>query len=113
MLTFKPEVSTNSPLAKLLLMAERSYAKYGYDCVVSSLNDGKHMPNSAHYANRAADLRSRHLKRADIPLIIEDMQMRLGPLYHIMFEPELKDEAGRITRYEHIHAQFGEKRADP
>ena len=112
-LTFKPEVVTEQPLSKILLVAERVYDKHGYDCVITSLNDSRHMIGSAHYRDRAADLRTRHLRRADIPVMLDEMQHALGPLYHILYEGEVKDANGRVTRGEHIHAQFGQKAAQP
>lgn len=109
MLDFKDEVQSQQPLVRILLAAHRVYKQYGYDCVVTSLNDSKHMDGSGHGEDRAADLRSWHLKREDIPLIVDKLRTLLGIHYFVQYEPQLEavDEQGKkvVKRYEHIHAQ--------
>ena len=104
-LTFKPDCASRIPLVHILLTAERVYAQLGYDCVVTSLNDSKHMQGSGHYDDRCADLRSWHLTPEHKPLIVKALQEKLGAGYFVQFEPELKNIEGKVTRAEHIHAQ--------
>ena len=106
MLDFKDEVQSQQPLVRILLAACRVYKQYGYECVVTSLNDSKHSSaDSGHFSDRAADLRSRDLKREDIGPMVERLRVMLGIDYFVQYEPQLTREDGTVKRYEHIHAQ--------
>lgn len=82
-----------------LQVAEGVFSDYGYDCIVTSLKDGKHGPNSLHYVGAAVDLRSKHLKLSDVNRVFSALKERL-PLgfdcvnelspahFHIEYQPK-------------------------
>ena len=117
MLDFKDDVQSQQPLVRILLAAHRVWKQHGYEvCTVTSLNDSQHSTaDSGHYQDRAADLRSRDLKREDIGPIVEALRTMLGIHYFVQFEPQIEgtDEAGKkvVKRYEHIHAQRNKESA--
>ena len=113
MLDFKDDVQSQQPLVRILLAAHRVWKQHGYaTCTVTSLNDSHHSSaDSGHYQDRAADLRSRDLKREDIGPIVSDLRTVLGIHYFVQYEPELKRDDGSVARYEHIHAQKNKESA--
>ena len=76
--------------------------EYGYDFVITSLNDGKHLPHSRHYIGYAGDVRSRHIKEADIGAIMAAIKKAL-PRYDVILEK-------RGLSGEHIHMEFDPRR---
>lgn len=95
-----------SPQILLALMAaERVFEKYGYDCIVTSVNDGKHSINSKHYVGYAVDLRSKHIKTLKEKLdIFSELKINLtAPSnYDILFEYEGLPN-------EHYHIEYDPK----
>ena len=74
------------------------YAKHGYDCVVTSGNDGKHSLTSLHYSNNAVDLRTNELKHGYPELIKKEIKYRLGIDFDVVLEPN------------HIHLELQPRR---
>ncbi len=73
------------------------YLEFGYNCVVTSLCDGKHSKNSKHYEGNAVDFRTRHLTDDDVMPIREALVARLGPDYDVILEAT------------HIHVEYDPK----
>ena len=80
-----------------MAIAEKVFKDFGYDCIVTSLCDGKHSRNSKHYEGNAMDLRTRHLKDGEAERITELLANRLGVKYDVILEGN------------HIHAEFDPK----
>ncbi len=64
------------------------FKSFGYDCIVTSTTDGKHMVGSKHYIGYAGDLRRRHVKDGDIELIDEKLKTELGNDYDVVLESD-------------------------
>lgn len=77
--------------------AARVYADFGYDCIVTSLCDGKHSKNSKHYEGNAVDLRIRHLLDGEPQQIRDVIANRLGVEYDVILENT------------HIHVEYDPK----
>jgi hypothetical protein len=73
-------------------------AKHGYQSIVTSLNDGKHMEGSLHYKNRAVDLRFKHIPAEKRDELSDEINALLNPLgfdwvveadhWHCEFDPK-------------------------
>jgi len=100
-LSFKPGVKiagVRSEIAIAINVAASVYFAYGYDCIVTSVVDGKHSRGSLHYSGGAMDLRTRHLPNlATVKSISHDI--REG----------LTDEFDIILEKDHIHIEFQPK----
>jgi hypothetical protein len=70
---------------------------YGYECVVTSVVDGKHSHGSLHYAGYAMDLRTRHLTPTDQSLIVSALKKALTDEFDIVLEEN------------HIHIEYQPK----
>jgi len=93
------------------------YAKYGYDCEITSLYDDApgRLARSLHRRDeqcRAADFKTKHVHRQDL----EPMRMEIrravgqyGQFYDFIYEPEERDDQGRVVREEHYHAEYDPK----
>ena len=94
----------SSELQLALQVANEVYFKHGYDCIVTSMNDGRHSRGSRHYIGHAVDLRTHHLDPDDRPKIATAIAERLRPIedFDVMHE-----SIG--TSNEHIHIQFKPK----
>lgn len=72
MIRLKKGVRINGLKPELLLgimIVKSVFDKYGFDCVLTSVVDGKHSRGSFHYSGNGADFRTRHLsldEQADI-----------------------------------------------
>ncbi len=102
MLAFKKGVKSNLPVVTMLQVATEIYDTFGFDCVVTSLADGKHKPTSFHYKDLAVDLRTRHVdSRATLEQIIQSISNVLGPDYDVVLEGD------------HLHVEFDPDVANP
>ena len=59
---------------------------HGYDCIITSISEGKHSKNSRHYIGYAFDLRRRHLPYGLAETIEDDLQAELGEEYKVILE---------------------------
>ncbi len=82
-----------------LSVANDVYSKFGYELVVTSLNDSKHSRTSLHYVGQAADLRTRHMPLEVAKDIVEELKNSLPDEYDIILESD------------HIHVEWQPKRA--
>ena len=83
----------NQGIILAAIVAEQVYKEFGYDFIITSWNDGKHMPTSFHYKNKAFDCRIRHIKtkkgKLDRPkcnLIRDMIALRLPPGFDVVLE---------------------------
>lgn len=72
------------------------------DMVITSGNDGRHMPGSKHGTGDALDIRTKHLTRQERLNFIEFLGDRLGPDYDVVLE-----HLGRPN--EHLHVERDRK----
>lgn len=84
----------------VLKYADSTWAKYGYDCVVTSARDGMHSAGSLHYYGLAVDIRN----SVDWGFIDED---------RIKMVDELQKKVLRHSRYyqfinhnSHLHVEY-------
>lgn len=81
-----------------IVVATGVYASLGYDCIVTSVNDGRHMDGSLHYVGDAFDLRTRHVESDCLKeLITERLKAALGSGYDVVLEGD------------HIHVEYDPK----
>ena len=90
-----------APLLYALWRIEIVMAPLG-DVILTSVNDGHHMPQSLHYRGMAADFRSKHLAQNQKLQVIFKLKSVLGPDYDVLLENEGKDN-------EHFHVEFDPK----
>jgi hypothetical protein len=64
--------------------------------VITSGNDGKHLPNSKHYSGEAFDLRTRHLTEAQTLECRDYLRSKLDNQFDIIIESD------------HIHIEYDE-----
>jgi hypothetical protein len=72
------------------------------DMLITSGNDGTHMPGSLHYKDRALDFRTKHLSLADKKALVTAVKRRLGKDYDVILE-----YAGEAN--EHLHVEHDPK----
>ena len=72
------------------------------DMLITSGNDGTHMPGSLHYKDRALDFRTKHLGIADKKALVTAVKRRLGKDYDVILE-----NAGGAN--EHLHVEHDPK----
>ena len=86
----KPELVNGIIIVTLALL------KYNYDCVITSGSDGIHPAggeHDPHYLGYAFDLRTRDFKVQDVPTVVRDLRLVLGPGWVVVQEAD------------HIHCQ--------
>lgn len=106
-LKFKMGVDPWNVCGELLLaisVAQGVYEEYGFDCVITSLFDGKHGANTLHQRDgicRAVDLRINHLPNELIVPIHTDIRTALPGCYDVVLEKD------------HIHLEYDRKGVAP
>lgn len=91
-----------------LIVIDGAYRELGFDCVVTSLFDGTHKPDSLHTRDgvcRAADLRTKTLPRMDVPRLVDRIRWALGADYDVILEKFNEDG-------EHLHVEYDPKGGD-
>ena len=69
----------------------------GYVPVITSKEDGTHMPGSLHYKKRAFDWRTRDVPPAERPPLRDVLQRSLGPDWDVVLEKD------------HLHTEYDPK----
>jgi len=108
----KPGVSLGGLKTQTLMGANivaGVFERHGYDCVITSANDGEHAGHPVagesadpHYTGRALDFRfnaASLIPAEERPKIYDDVKRALGENYYTQLEGEGTDIA-------HIHAQY-------
>ena len=70
------------------IVAEQVYVKYGYQFVITSWNDGKHMANSFHYKDSAFDCRTRHVSPGHLHKIKDEIANTLPDGFDVILEKD-------------------------
>ena len=82
------------------------YTAHHLDCIITSMHDGKHGPNSLHSRDglcRAVDFRTKHVATGiEKGMIVSEIQEALGEHYDVVFEHP--NEAN-----EHLHVEYDSK----
>lgn len=79
------------------------FQKYGYDCVITSANDGVHGVGSLHPKDMADDFRSKHLPdEATKKIILAEIKEALGDQFDVLLEYLGKEN-------EHYHIEWDPK----
>ena len=76
-----------------ILVADQVYLKYGYEFVITSINDGVHSLTSLHYNGCAIDCRI-YDNPGEMEAIAEEIKERLGVDYDVILE------------HNHIHIEY-------
>ena len=76
----KPQMALALPIISSI------YAKYGYDTIVTSGNDGTHSNLSLHYEGLALDFRTRHVKTDDLGPIVAEIRQALDGEFDVVRE---------------------------
>lgn len=69
-----------------LITIALTYQVLGYDPVVTSIEDGKHMPASLHYKKRAFDWRTNTVPATKRPSLKAEVQAALGNDWDVVLE---------------------------
>jgi hypothetical protein len=86
-----------------LLIVEAVFLRYGEECWLTAVVDGKHMLGSRHGNGYAADLRSKHLKTLALKInILNDLKEYLGADFDVVLENQGKEN-------EHFHCEYDPK----
>lgn len=108
MIRLKPGVKLKNLQPQTVLLIVAMDAAYQYvglkNCVVTSCNDGTHMPESKHYAGEAADFRTHNLRAYNVNpvIIVQLVRDCLGGDFDVILE-------GAGTPNEHIHGEYDPK----
>ena len=78
-----------SPQAMLgITICSSVYAAHDYDCVVTSINDSRHMTNSLHYRGYAFDLRIWMIPEEMRESFAAELAAALGPEFDVVLEDD-------------------------
>jgi uncharacterized protein YcbK (DUF882 family) len=77
-----------------IYVADKIYAKHGYELTITSALDGKHSKKSLHYEGLAIDFRTRDIIKSHLQQIIGQLEFELGNNYDVVLE------------IDHLHVEF-------
>jgi len=81
-----------------IMVANGVYEKYGYELVITSLNDSRHSDASLHYSGAAVDLRISNITNpGDVAMIALEITGKLNKDYDVVLEKD------------HIHLEYQPK----
>ena len=123
MLTLKPGVNPYhlQPEVTLLIQIVSSvYAKYGYDCMITSCYDDapKRAPTSLHRRDglcRAVDFKTIHLPETIRSMILQEVRLALGyghlapRAFDFILEDRITNPEGRVVKEQHYHGEYDTK----
>ena len=88
------------PIRRIKPIVDRlSLEIFGREAIVTSGNDGHHMPNSLHYKGLAMDLRTKDQTHEKITAFATRLQMEIGDDYDVIIEDNPP----------HIHVEYDPK----
>jgi hypothetical protein len=61
-----------------LLIVDGCFSELGYECIITSAVDGKHMADSKHYEGLALDFRTKHVDSWKLDELLTLVSVRLG-----------------------------------
>ena len=96
-LSLKPGVlfeDIHSRIIETLPLIDRIYLSFGFNGVITSARDGKHMANSLHYVGKAIDLRTNFFSPLQRPEFHFELLSALGSDYDVVLEKT------------HVHLEF-------
>ena len=106
MISFKRGVRLHGlkpQIAAILTLCDGVYARHNVvDCVVTSINDGYHIPKSRHYRGEAVDLRVHNIPKQLRIQVVEEIRRALPMDFDIILE-------SIDTPNEHIHIEWDPK----
>jgi len=82
-----------------IMVATEVFASFGYDCILTSVTDGKHMPGSLHYVGLASDYRIKQI-------CVEEHKKQIADA----IRKALTAEYDVLLKATHIHVEFQPKR---
>ena|SRR5688572_28939417 len=86
-------------LLHILRALQRADSYFPEDMIITSVNDGKHAVNSAHYRDEAVDIRCNDRPKHVDMVLVDYLKDLLGPSFLVLYESE-------GTPNEHIHIQL-------
>lgn len=108
MISLKPDVDIRGVAPEMvigLMVVQPIINNHGAECVVTACKDGKHKDGSLHYKGLAMDIRSKTLIPKDLPNIVQELRLALGPQFDVVLEGENTPGASA----QHIHVEFDPK----
>lgn len=78
-------------------MIQYIFHEFGYACVITSGNDGQHMPTSLHYSGKALDFRTKHMAVVDKAPVRNAIKAALGEHWDVILEA-----VGQANEHAHI-----------
>ena len=93
---FKEFTGVLAHILSALIKADKFFVE---DVIITSVNDGKHATNSAHYRNEAVDIRCNDRPYNVDLALCKFLEEELGPKFLVLYE-------SKGTPNEHIHIQL-------
>jgi len=87
------------PMVAGWMIVAECFEAFGYDCTVTSGEDGTHLSQSLHYDGLALDFRTHHVERSDLDPLLDRIAKSLGDGYDWVLEQ--RDKAN-----EHLHVEY-------
>jgi hypothetical protein len=85
----KPGVNMSnlgSQIVSIFSSIAAAFSSNGATPVITSANDGQHMPGSQHYVNQAIDLRANNISSSTATAIVAALTSSLGSSYFVQYE---------------------------
>lgn len=99
----------------IMLTASLVHQTAGKECVITSLCDGVHSPNSYHYLLGAFDARTRHLTEEEQEGVTQRLARKLGDQWDVVLESDhlhVEFDAGREHLEEYLEEKADEVASD-
>lgn len=102
----KSGVSVQGLQAEILLailIVNEVCKTHGVEPTITSISDGAHSKNSYHYQGDAVDFRTKDIPSAIIPIILDQIRLRLTSEYDVLHESV-------NTPNQHLHIEYNRRR---
>jgi len=80
-----------------ILACNDVFKEFGYDCIVTSLSDGVHRPDSLHYRGCAVDFRIKPVRLTHVDALVSRIRQSLGADFDVLLEVD------------HLHVEYDPK----